>query len=152
MFASNASYQKCKGGYFVWKHHACWDKQDQNYAMEISDKPMFKVEEAMLNYIEAKYVLNGTVSQTDVDATINKLRDRAEVGRMNLGDITDSFDPDRNPEIDPVLWEIRRERLITGPVVCEQAALRSLCGKCYGIDDQLSVVWRDRYPCRRRHD
>ena len=31
---------------------------------------------------------------------------------MNLGDITDSFDPDRNPEIDPVLWEIRRERLI----------------------------------------
>ena len=49
MFASNASYQKCKGGYFEWKHHACWDKQDQNYAMEISDKPIFKVEEAMLN-------------------------------------------------------------------------------------------------------
>ncbi|MBO8478466.1 MAG: RagB/SusD family nutrient uptake outer membrane protein [Bacteroidetes bacterium] len=112
MYASNTAYQKGMSGYFVWKHHACWDKQDQNYAMEISDKPMFKVEEAMLNYIEAKYVLNGTVSQTDVDATINKLRDRAEVGRMNLGDITDSFDPDRNPEIDPVLWEIRRERLI----------------------------------------
>ncbi|MBO8479468.1 MAG: RagB/SusD family nutrient uptake outer membrane protein [Bacteroidetes bacterium] len=65
-----------------------------------------------VNYIEAKYVLNGTVSQTDVDATINKLRDRAEVGRMNIGDISDTFDPDRNPEIDPVLWEIRRERLI----------------------------------------
>ena len=31
---------------------------------------------------------------------------------MNIGDINDSFDPDRNPEIDPVLWEIRRERLI----------------------------------------
>lgn len=108
---SGKAFQRGKSGYFVWKHHAMWDKQDQNYVMETSDKPIFKIEEVMLNYAEAMYEL-GNFSQTVADATINKLRERAEVGTMTVSDITDSFDPDRDTDIDPVLWEIRRERLI----------------------------------------
>lgn len=111
MYSSGTGYQKGKSGYFVWKHHACWDRQDQNYAREISDKPLFKIEEVMLNYAEVMWEL-GRFNQGVADETINKLRDRAEVGRMDVGSINDSFDPDRDPSVDPVLWEIRRERLI----------------------------------------
>ena len=46
------------------------------------------------------------------DQSINLLRDRAEVGRMTVAEIGSDFDPDRDPSVDPVLWEIRRERLI----------------------------------------
>lgn len=106
-----SAFQRGKSGYFVWKHHAMWDKQDQNTAMETSDKPVFKIEEVMLNYAEVMYEL-GKFEQSVADLTINKLRDRAEVGRMTVADIDNNFDPDRDMTVDPVLWEIRRERLI----------------------------------------
>lgn len=107
----NKAFQRGKSGYFVWKHHAMWDKQDQNYAMEISDKPIFKIEEIMLNYAEVMFEL-GQFDQSVAELTINKLRARAEVGKMQVSDIDATFDPDRDPTVDPVLWEIRRERLI----------------------------------------
>lgn len=106
-----SAFQRGKSGYFVWKHHAMWDKQDQNNPMEVSDKPVFKIEEVMLNYAEAMYELD-QFSQTVADITINKLRERAEVGRMSVGEIDADFDPDRDKSVHPVLWEIRRERLI----------------------------------------
>lgn len=107
----NKAFQRGMSGYFFWKHHCSWDRQDQNVARETSDKPVFKIEEVMLNYAEAMFEL-GRFDQTVADLTINKLRDRAEVGRMNVGAINSSFDPDRDQSVDPVLWEIRRERLI----------------------------------------
>ena len=110
-FNSSKTYQLCKSGYFVWKHHAGWDRQDQNVAKEISDKPLFKIEEVLLNYAEAKFEL-GAFNQTVADQSINLLRDRAEVSRMTVAEIGSDFDPDRDPSVDPVLWEIRRERLI----------------------------------------
>ncbi len=111
MIYGNKPFQRGRSGYFVWKHHACWDKQDQNNPREVSDKPVFKVEETMLNYAEAMWEL-GRFDQPVADLTINKLRDRAEMGRMEVSAIDASFDPDRDPSVDPVLWEIRRERLI----------------------------------------
>lgn len=110
-FNSGTAFQAGKSGYFVWKHHACWDRQDPNGYLEISDKPIFKIEEVLLNYAEAQYEL-GAFNQTVADESINLLRDRAEVGRMTVTDITADFDPDRDPTVDPVLWEIRRERII----------------------------------------
>ena len=104
-------FQKCKSGYFVWKQVANWDKQNSTYVMDVADKPLFKIEEVLLNYAEAAFI-TGVFNQTVADATINRLRDRAEVGRMTVASINDSFDPDRDPTVDPVLWEIRRERLI----------------------------------------
>lgn len=110
-FVSGTGFQKGKSGYFVWKQHAAWDRQDQNVAKEISDKPLFKIEEVLLNYAEAQWEL-GAFNQTVADESINLLRDRAEVGRMTVANITADFDPDRDQTVDPVLWEIRRERLI----------------------------------------
>lgn len=80
-----------------------------------------------MNYAEAAWEL-GLFDQTVADKTINLLRDRAGVSPMNVSMITSDFDPMRdkgnapwwtgkggkfgNYEVDPVLWEIRRERQI----------------------------------------
>lgn len=65
----------------------------------------------MLNYAEAKFEL-GEFSQSVADATINKLRVRAVIPAMNVSEIDASFDLNRDQSVDPVLWEIRRERRI----------------------------------------
>ena len=119
---SNKPFQRGRSGYFFWKHHAVWDQQDQNVAKEVTDKPLFKVSEVMLNYAEALWEL-GQFNQGVADITINKLRQRAGVGTMNVGAIGSDFDPDRDKTVDPVLWEIRRERLI------------ELMGESFSYDD-----------------
>jgi len=111
-------------GYYLWKNYCCWDLSNNNNQVCEADKPIFKVEEAILNYAEAKCELN-TFSQTDADISINRLRDRVGVGRMTVSDIDADFDPNRdkgnNPhwsgnktdyEVPALLWEIRRERII----------------------------------------
>jgi len=64
-----------------------------------------------LNYAEAKFEL-GEFTQAIADVTINKLRPRGEVANMTVSTIDAAFDPTRDPSVDPVLWEIRRERAI----------------------------------------
>lgn len=110
-YTTPKAFQQGRSGYFVWKHVANWDRQSQNYTADMSDKPTFKLEEVLLNYAEVAFEL-GKFNQNVADATINKLRARAEVGEMKVSAINDSFDPDRDKTVDPVLWEIRRERLI----------------------------------------
>ena len=75
------------------------------------DQPIFRMGEILVNYAEAKYEL-GEFSQSIADQTINKLRDRVGTGHMNVSAITDNFDPKRDPSVNPVLWEIRRERAV----------------------------------------
>ena len=104
-------FQRGKSGYFVWKHVANWDRQWASGTADVSDKPIFKIEEVLLNYAEAAFEL-GQFNQSVADVTINRLRTRAGVGTMNVGAIGNDFDPDRDPSVNPVLWEIRRERLI----------------------------------------
>ena len=68
----------------------------------------------------------GRFDQTVADKTINLLRERVEVAPMIVAEIGADFDPNRdkgnapwtrsydsktNYEVDPVLWEIRRERM-----------------------------------------
>jgi hypothetical protein len=66
--------------------------------------------EALLNYAEAKAEL-GTITQSDIDKTINLLRDRVGMPHLNLSDI--ATDPNwMFKDISPVLQEIRRERQI----------------------------------------
>lgn len=110
-YYAGKGFQRGKSSYFVWKHVANWDRQYASGTADISDKPVFKMEEVLLNYAEAAFEL-GQFNQSVADATINKLRDRAEVGRMDVAAVNASFDPDRDPSVDPVLWEIRRERLV----------------------------------------
>ncbi len=66
--------------------------------------------EALLNYAEAKAEL-GTISQADLNVSINKLRDRVGMPHMNLADIP--VDPRYvNDGVSPLIAEIRRERRV----------------------------------------
>lgn len=95
---------------FCWKEYNTWDKTIAgSYEIGTADKPIFMIDEVLLNYAEAKYE-KGEFSQEIADQTINKLRPRVNVAPMVVSEINTSFDPDRDPSVEPILWEIRRER------------------------------------------
>lgn len=113
-FRNNPEYggNPCTGnhGYWFWKYYNtadCINKHAQN----TTDIAKFRIEETMLNYAEAMYELN-RFNQSVADMTINKLRPRAGIANMNVSLINDAFDPDRDPTVPALLWEIRRERSV----------------------------------------
>lgn len=70
----------------------------------------FRYAEALLNYAEAKAEL-GTLTQSDLDISINLLRDRVGMPHLTLSGI--ATDPNwKFPELSPVINEIRRERRV----------------------------------------
>ncbi len=98
---------------------------EYNSNTNTNDAPVIRYAEVLLNWIEAKAELarmgESAVTQADIDASINVLRDRPldataqakglkKTAHMVLSDINASFDPDRDPTVDPLIWEIRRER------------------------------------------
>lgn len=115
------AFVTCRSGYYLWKLYCSWEENFNNGTLNVADKPIFKIEEVLLNYAEAKAEL-GEFTQDVADKSINKLRDRAEVARMNVGEIDDNFDPDRpyyysegnaaGIRVPALLWEVRRERII----------------------------------------
>lgn len=100
-----------RGGYYVYKNYNVWDENNNGYAANTADKPLFKIDEVLLNYAEAKYE-TGQFSQDIADKTINKLRPRAKIANMKVAEINENFDPKRDQTVAPLLWEIRRERII----------------------------------------
>lgn len=93
---------------------------EYNSLTNTNDAPVIRYAEVLLTWIEAKAEL-GTVTQDDINASINVLRDRPlddtsiargiqKTAPMVLADITADFDPARDADVDPLLWEIRRER------------------------------------------
>lgn len=151
---SRVAYMCSRTGYYTWKHYDMWEFSTGSSAYCTSDKPIFKIEEILLNYAEAAWEL-GLFDQTVADKTINLLRDRAGVSPMNVSMITSDFDPMRdkgnapwwtgkggkfgNYEVDPVLWEIRRERQI------------ELFGEGFGFYDirrwAKAAYYVNRQPC-----
>lgn len=90
-----------------------------------NDYPVMRLAEVMLNWIEAKAELatmgGEAVVQADIDATINAIRNRPldeiaiskgvkKTAPMVLADIKEDFDPARDADVTPLIWEIRRER------------------------------------------
>jgi hypothetical protein len=88
-----------------------------------NDAPVMRLAEVVLNWVEAKAelaTLGGTpVTQADVDVSINAIRNRpldpVAISKgvqmtppLMIGAIT--IDPDRDGDVSPLLWEIRRER------------------------------------------
>jgi len=72
--------------------------------------PLFRYAEGLLDYAEAKAEL-GTITQQDLDISINKLRDRVNMPHLMLNNIT----PDPNwdyPNLSPIINEVRRERRV----------------------------------------
>lgn len=80
------------GGYSIW-----------NYNTDGNDMHMIRYAEVLLTYAEAKYEL-GTLTQTDLDNSINLLRDRVGMHHMILTELS-TWGMD-------VLTEIQRERRI----------------------------------------
>ncbi|WP_347027396.1 RagB/SusD family nutrient uptake outer membrane protein, partial [Bacteroides ovatus] len=118
-YLENQPWYKSAFGYNNWKYY-CTYLSMGSQRNEETDMPLFRVEEVMLNYAEAMCEL-GEFDQSVADRTVNKLRSRANVAPMKVAEINDSFDPKRdlgNPAypgdyaVNPLLWEIRRERRI----------------------------------------
>lgn len=88
-----------------------------------NDAPVMRLAEVVLNWIEAKAELatmgGPAVTQADIDVSINGIRSRpldeaalakgvTQTAPLLLAAIPD--DPERDPTVSPLLWEIRRER------------------------------------------
>lgn len=71
---------------------------------------IYRYAEVLLNYVEAKAELDD-INQSDIDETINRLRDRVGMTPLNMSAI--ETDPDWNfPNLSPLINEIRRERRV----------------------------------------
>ena len=94
----------------------------------ITDAPVIRFGEVLLNYAEATAEL-GQFTQADADKSINKLRNRS-IKKNNAGNAlpklplmtvagdkvlangVELIDPDRDPTVSSLIWEIRRERCV----------------------------------------
>lgn len=102
-------------GYRVIKALPSRDQWTSSYF----DIIIFRYAEALLIYAEAKAEL-GTISQADLDNSVNKLRDRVQMPHLQLAAANASPDPyllEMYPNVDKgankgVILEIRRERRI----------------------------------------
>ncbi len=106
-------------GYAVRKFYneALKDALEGNGQLNITDAPVIRYGEVLLNYAEATYEL-GTLTQADLDKSINLLRARPGINIPKLqviggqpavdGKVFD--DPQRDITVPSLLWEIRRER------------------------------------------
>mgnify|MGYP000930042871 CR=1 FL=1 len=85
----------------------------------VSDWPLFRTAEVYLNFAEAKAEL-GTLTQSDLDISINKIRARAKMPDLKLATANSTIDPyllSCYPNVSTgtnqgVILEIRRERTI----------------------------------------
>ena len=86
-----------------------------------NDFPIFRIAEIMLNYAEAKAEL-GTLTQSDLDMTVNKIRDRVAMPHLNMAAANAAPDrylsdaetgyPNVTGANKGVILEIRRERAV----------------------------------------
>lgn len=117
-------YNAITGGYYPWKIYTA----NNQASGDGNDCPIYRMGEVLVNHAEAAWEL-GKFDQAVADASINKLRTRAGVTAMTVASIDAAFDPKRDKggwtpsgkdvvkeaadyEVDPVLWEIRRERRV----------------------------------------
>ena len=87
-----------------------------NIDVDDTDDLIMRYAEALLNYAEAK-AIKGTITQQDIDKTVNVLRARVGMVPMNLGEVnswsvTYQEDKGYDPSASNVLNEIRRERRV----------------------------------------
>ncbi|MCF0163735.1 MAG: RagB/SusD family nutrient uptake outer membrane protein [Bacteroidales bacterium] len=98
-----------------------------------ADAPTIRYAEVLLNFVEARYEIStvggSPFNQSDLDKSINQIRQRklTKYGAASAAPAMPSVtlqgssiavngtvinDPKRDADIDPVLWEIRRERRV----------------------------------------
>lgn len=86
------------------------NNKDQEYYLSI-DYPVIRYAEVLLTYAEARAEL-GTLTQADLDKTVNVLRDRAGMPHLSLNPVADPTLQNAFPNVPPILLEIRRERRV----------------------------------------
>ncbi len=108
------AYRNSPAGYINIKGYNP-DKKYHVQQYEESPGMIYRYAEALLNYAEAKAEL-GTITQNDLDISINVLRKRVDMPNLVIGNIT--TDPDWDfPSLSPLINEIRRERRVE--LACE---------------------------------
>ena len=100
------------------------DTQEGFSSLNITDSPVLRYGEVLMNYAEAAAELatvgGAGITQEDLNKSINVLRARPGIEMPPLqlsGDLpavngTVIEDPERDPDVSPLLWEIRRERRV----------------------------------------
>ncbi|HEY4289669.1 MAG TPA: RagB/SusD family nutrient uptake outer membrane protein [Puia sp.] len=84
----------------------------------VTDAPLFWLAEVYLNYAEASAELEDmgkySLTQADLDNTVNKLRARGGVAPLTLAYLHDptKADPKKDADLSSTIWEIRRERRV----------------------------------------
>ena len=131
-----------------------------NYNLSHNNLNVIRYAEILLIYAEAQYKINGTLSQAEIDYTINKLRDRVgmhqmiltELSQWNL-DLWTEIKRERRIEMtldgmryaDVMRWkegELRFGRAITGPSL--QVCINDLGANPYpdtGVDEFGDVIY-----------
>ena len=96
-------------GYAIAKYDNVVDlttDERNNTNKQFTDCPIYWLSMIYLNFAEAKAEL-GTLTQADLDKSINKLQARAGLPAMTL---TPAADPANNMGVSDLLWEVRRVR------------------------------------------
>lgn len=111
------------GGYGQIKFYPKLEEQRGGWGVNYTSLPIYRLGEIYLIYAEAKAEL-GTLSQTDVDNTINKLRDRVGMPHLSMATANANVDahlasyyPNVSGANQGVILEIRRERRVE--LACE---------------------------------
>lgn len=113
-FQSNAAT-----GYYWWKGSVL---TSATLDLNDADDVIYRYGESLLNFAEAKAIL-GTITQGDIDATVNVLRDRVSAIRMDLGAVNgwsitysekDGYDPSETNIVNEIRRERRMELMIEG--------------------------------------
>lgn len=101
--------QRINTGYHIIK---VYDVNTAHATYNTSDTPaiILRYGEVLLNYAEAMAEL-GTISQADLDVSINLLRDRVGMPHLDMGSVP--VDPRYTADgVSPLIIEIRRERRV----------------------------------------
>ena len=101
--------QRINTGYHIIK---VYDVNTAHATYNTSDTPaiIMRYAEVLLNYAEAMAEL-GTISQGDIDMTINQLRERVGMPALDMGNVP--IDPRYTADgVSPLIVEIRRERRV----------------------------------------
>ncbi|MBQ0115230.1 MAG: RagB/SusD family nutrient uptake outer membrane protein [Bacteroidales bacterium] len=114
------------------------DRQSTN--TNTTDAPIFWYAEVLLNYAEACAEL-GTITDSDLDKSINLLRDRVKMPHLAT---SVAADPANNMNVSNIIWEVRRERRVE--------MMYCLNDRYYSLQrwNKLSLLDTQKYPnqCR----
>ena len=113
----------------------------QGWGRNFTSLPIFRYAEVLLTYAEAKAEL-GTLTQDDIDKSINLLRTRVQMPGLNMAEANANPDPvlaAQYPNVSStnrgVIYEIRRERRVE--MACE--GLRATDIKRWAVGDLFAL-------------